>query len=228
MSWESGIQEDWRRNCIAKCTYLRGVPRRTVLTPNLHHGRQDLSNPKARTSADHQSKRSEGYEETRSAKFEETRSGNIDFRIQGLPHPAVQKEDYDRREMVNKLIHQFDTHPNRDSLMEDLNKTEEFNQFSEKSKELITSMGNTEYLELCEISSKIPWFYCSLYWEVGIVYCTCGKCLQPSERKIDTMSCQSPVSSFLRIRSMEPDMDQLCGRKSSTKHDTSQWTMMLG
>ena len=73
------------------------LPRTTVLTPNLHHGRQGLSNPKARTSADHQSKRSERFDETRSAKFEETRSGNIDFRIQRLPHSTVQKEDYDRR-----------------------------------------------------------------------------------------------------------------------------------
>ena len=62
-----------------------------------------------------------GYEETRSAKFEETRSGNIDFGIQGQPHSTVQKEEYGRREVVKKLIYQFDTHPNRDSLMEDLN-----------------------------------------------------------------------------------------------------------
>ena len=43
--------------------------------------------------------------------------------------------------------------PNRDSLIEDLNKTEDFNPFSEKSKELIISIGNTEYFKLCEISS---------------------------------------------------------------------------
>ena len=60
-----------------------------------------------------------------------------------------------------KLIHLFDAHPNRDSLMEDLNKTEEFNQFSTKSKELISSMGNTEYFELCEIASKIQCPDCS-------------------------------------------------------------------
>ena len=101
--------------------------RKAALTPNLHHGRQDLSNPEATVSADHQSKRSEEYGATRCTKFEETRSGNIDFRIQGLPHSTVQKEDYDRREMVKKLIHQFDTHPNRDSLMEGLNKIQEFN-----------------------------------------------------------------------------------------------------
>ena len=99
-----------RAICIEKVVYMKTgedlhskvfesprLPRTTVLTPNLHHGRQDLSNPKARTSADHQRRRSEGHEETRSAKFEETRSGNIDFRIQRLPHSTVQKEDYDRR-----------------------------------------------------------------------------------------------------------------------------------
>ena len=43
-------------------------------------------------------------------------------------------------------------------------------------------MCNTEYFELCEISSKRQCFDCSLYWEVGIVYCTCGKCMQPSGR----------------------------------------------
>ena len=43
-------------------------------------------------------------------------------------------------------------------------------------------MGDTEYFELCEISAEIQCPDCSLYWEVGIVYCTCGKCVQPSER----------------------------------------------
>ena len=60
--------------------------------------------------------------------------------------------------------------------------TEEFNSFSEKSKELITSMGNTEYFELCEISSKIQCPDCAKNKEAGIIHCTCGKCLQPAER----------------------------------------------
>ena len=76
---------------------------------------------------------------------------------------------------MKRLIQQFENLPSRDSLIEDLNKTEEFNPFSEKSKELITSMGYTEYFELCEISTKIQCTHCSLYWEAGIVYCTCGK-----------------------------------------------------
>ena len=70
--------------------------------------------------------------------------------------------------------------PNRDSLTEDLNKSEEFNPFSEKSKELTTSMSNTEYFELCETS--------------------CGKCMQSTERDRQlkqgqvTTSCQSPAT----------------------------------
>ena len=103
----------------------------------------------ARTSADHQSERSAKYEETRRSRYEETRRGNVDYRIQGIPHSTDQKEVSNRKEIVKRLIQQFENHPNRDSLIEDLNKTEEFNPFSEKSKELITSMGNTEYFELC-------------------------------------------------------------------------------
>ena len=158
------------------------LPRKAVLTPSLHHGRQDLSNLEARTSTDHQSKQSEEYGETRCVEFEETRSGNIDFRIQGLRHSTVQEEDDDRREIVKRLVHQFETHPNRESLMADLDKNQKFNPFSKGSKELIRSVGKTEYFELCEISSTIQCPDCSLYWEIGIVHCTCGNCLQPSER----------------------------------------------
>ena len=54
-----------------------------------------------------------------------------------------------------KKIQLFENHPNRDSFIENLNKIEELNPFSEKSKELITSMGNTYNFELCEVSLKI-------------------------------------------------------------------------
>ena len=61
--------------------------------------------------------RSEEYKETRSEEFGEIRSSNIDFRIKGLPHSTAQQEDDVRRETVKKPIHQFETHPNRESLM---------------------------------------------------------------------------------------------------------------
>ena len=82
------------------------LPHRAVLKPNLYHGRQDLSNFEARTSVDHQSKEREEYGETRSdsksyrgtKEFWETHIGNIDFKIQGLPHSTVQKQDDIRQE----------------------------------------------------------------------------------------------------------------------------------
>ena len=52
-------------------------------------------------------------------------------RKSGIPHSTVQKENSNRKDMVKRLIQQFENHPNRDLLIEDLNKTEEFNPFSE-------------------------------------------------------------------------------------------------
>ena len=72
-----------------------------------------------------------------------------------------------------KLIHQFETHPNRESLMADLNKNPKFNLFSEESKELIRSMGNAEYFHFSDTMPR-------LFTMLG--NCMCGKCLQPSER----------------------------------------------
>ena len=42
--------------------------------------------------------------------YKETCRGEIDFRIQGLPHSAVQEHDHIRKEAVQKWIHQFETH----------------------------------------------------------------------------------------------------------------------
>ena len=61
-------------------------------------------------------------------------AGNVDYRLPGIPHSTVRKEDTNRKEIVTRLIQQFENHPNRDSLIQDLNKTEEFNLFNEKSK----------------------------------------------------------------------------------------------
>ena len=70
------------------------LQQKAVLKPNLYHGRQDAPNFEARTSVDHQSKESEEYGDTRGdSNRSETRSGNIDFRMQGLPHSTVQKHD---------------------------------------------------------------------------------------------------------------------------------------
>ena len=65
---------------------------------------------------------------------------------------------------AHTFSHPFETHPNRESLMAGLNKNQKINLFSEESKELIRSMGNTEYFELSEITSKMQCPDCSLFW----------------------------------------------------------------
>ena len=96
--------------------------------------------------------------------YGETCSGNVDCRIPDILHSTVQQQDTNRREAVKKLIQQFENHPNKESFLQDLNKTEEINKFSEESKKLITDMGNTEIFERCETSSKKQCPDCNLYW----------------------------------------------------------------
>ena len=117
-----------------------------VLKPNSQSGQQEQPDQEARTSSDHQSAsdRSCG----------EICSGNVDERIPGKPCSTVQQQDTNRKQTVKKLIQQFENHPNKESLLQDLNKTEKIIKFSEESKKLITDKGNTEISELCETSSK--------------------------------------------------------------------------
>ena len=215
--------------CIEKAVYMKAEeekffkvyrsPRlpRAVFTPNLQHERQDPCNPEARKSVDHRSEQS--------VQYRETCRGNVDYRIPGVPHSTVQKEDSNRREIVKRLIQQFENHPNRDSLIEDLNKTEEFNPFSEKkSKELTTSMGNTEYVEMCEISFKIHSALIVLYigerWQSYAApaanACSRRKGIDIWTRP-DTTSCQSSATSLKRIQPMKPDVDHLCDSTCAPK-----------
>ena len=70
-------------------------------------------------------------------------------------HWTVQEHDHTRKEAVQKLIHQLETHPNKDALQADLMQNHAFNPFSEQSEEMISSMGNMEYFEICEITPKV-------------------------------------------------------------------------
>ena len=67
---------------------------------------------------------------------------------------TVHQQDTNRKETVKKLIQQFENHPNKESFLQDFDKTEKINTFSEESKKLITDMGSTEIFEFCETSSK--------------------------------------------------------------------------
>ena len=110
------------------------------------------------------------------------RSGNIDCRIPSIPHSTVQQLDNESQGKSKSWFSSFEKHPNKSFFLQDLNKTEKSNTFSEKSKKLITDMGNTEIFELCETSSTKQCPDCNSYWEMGIVHCTCGRCLKSSAK----------------------------------------------
>ena len=123
------------------------APQRIELKTNLNYERQDTTSSDARKSFDHSDKHGGTYRETC--------RGEIDFRIQGLPHSTVQENDHIRKQTVQKLIHQFESHPNKQELQADLQQNRAFNPFSEQLKEVIYRTGNMEYFEICEITPNI-------------------------------------------------------------------------
>ena len=103
---------------------------------------------------------------------------DIDFRVSGLPHAVVkQAENFRVRELVKKI----ENHPNREALQADLQQNSAYNPFSDESKAMIREMGNVELFELCETILKVQSSERLLYWNQGMVYCTCGHLLREGE-----------------------------------------------
>ena len=46
---------------------------------------------------------------------------------------------------------------------------------------MIREMGNVVLFELCETIPKVQCSECLLYWNQGVIYCTCGHLLVESE-----------------------------------------------
>ena len=146
---------------------------RAVLKPNSRSSQQDQQEQDARSSCVHP---------CGSKGSGETWCNNVDNRIPGIPHSAVEQQDTNRRDTVKKLIQHFESHPNKESILQDFKQTEKIIKFKEKSQELIGDINNTEIFELCETSSKKQCFHYNVYWEIGLVHGTCGRCLKPSQR----------------------------------------------
>ena len=56
-----------------------------------------------------------------------------------------------------------------------------YNPFSHDAKAMIREMGNVELFKLCETIPKVQCSECLLYWNQGVIYCTCGDLLVESE-----------------------------------------------
>ena len=96
---------------------------------------------------------------------------DVDFRIPGLPHSVVKHE---QSTSVRKLIQKIENHPDRHALQQDLRQNQSFNPFSPESKKMVQDVGNIELCELLETEPKTQCKVCLSYWNIGIVYCTCG------------------------------------------------------
>ena len=105
------------------------------------------------------------------------RSTRWTSRISGLPHAAVKQADHFR---VRELVKKIENHPHRQDLQADPQQNNACNPFSEKSKKMIKEMGSVEVFELCETNPEPQCKECLLYWNQGIVYCTCGHLLKGS------------------------------------------------
>ena len=100
---------------------------------------------------------------------------DMDFKIPGLPHYIVK---HAQSASVRELIQKIENHQNRHALQRDLRQSQSFNPFSPESKQMIHEVGNIELCELLETEPKTQCKVCLSYWDVGIVYCTCGHFLR--------------------------------------------------
>ena len=102
--------------------------------------------------------------------FTQLEERDIDFRVSGLPHAFVkQAENFRVRELVKKI----ESHLHREALQADLQQNNVYNPLSDDAKTMIREMGNIELFELCETIPKVQCSECFLYWNQGVIYCTC-------------------------------------------------------
>ena len=100
---------------------------------------------------------------------------DIDFNIPDEPRSTVkQLHDVSVRDLIQKI----ENHPNRHALQRVLQQSQSFNPFSQESKQMIHGVGNIELCELLDMEPNAQCKVCPSYWDVGIVYCTCGHFLR--------------------------------------------------
>ena len=116
---------------------------------------------------------------------------NIDFNISGVPNAMVKRS---HGVNVHNLIQKIENHPQRQALQSDLQQHRAFNLFSKESNDAITAAGNTELCEIVDVEPKSQCRTCLTYWDVGIVYCTCGHFLRD-----DTTENKKYISSVLDL-----------------------------
>ena len=111
---------------------------------------------------------------TTSSTFQSTRRTSTST-FQDLPHSAVERS---HGVNVRNLIQKIENHPQRHALQSDLQQHRQFNPFSKESRDVIKAAGFTELCELLDVEPNAQCKVCLSYWDVDIVYCTCGHFLR--------------------------------------------------
>ena len=104
---------------------------------------------------------------------------NIDFNIPRVPNSTVKRS---HGVNVHNLIQKIENHPQRQALQSDLQQHRAFNPFSNESQDVIKAAGNTELCEIVDVEPKAQCKACLAYWDIGIVYCTCGHLIRQKTR----------------------------------------------
>ena len=105
---------------------------------------------------------------------------DIDFRVPGFSHAVVKEAEHFR---VQELVKKIESHPHREALQADWQQNNVYKPFSNNSKSMIREMGNVELFELCETIPKVHCSQCLLFWNQGVIYCTCRHFLVESESR---------------------------------------------
>ena len=76
---------------------------------------------------------------------------NIDFNISGVPNAMVKRS---HGISVHNLIQKIESHPQQETIQNDLQQHRAFNPFSKESKDAIMAAGNTEICEIINVEPK--------------------------------------------------------------------------
>ena len=143
----------------------------------------------------------------------------MDFKIPGLPHSTVKQL---QSASVRELIQKIENHPNQHALQRDLQQSQSFNPFSQESKQMIHEVGNIELSEILDTEPKTQCKVCLSYWDIGIVYCTCGHFLRTgTEENKKFVQYTMNLFSILNYYTKDDPMGTVTGRSQGTESTTS-------
>ena len=159
--WKNGMRED-ERGAIPQSKSAYKISSSYAET-EIASGGQNQPDQEARESSDHQ-----GASGSCGATNSSSNIRLHNTRHSPLYSPKTRHKSQRNGQTVDSAVRES---PRTRPFLQDMKQTEKINAFSGRAKKLITNMGNTEFFELCEISSKTQCPDCSLFWNIGIVYC---------------------------------------------------------